>query len=185
MDIQKEKPEFNETIKLVEAVLERLTFHAFEEVLIWSNEHASRALNLCLKKTLKEFESGDLILTSGYPTLKHFSVDSIIKALSTALDQAQDYQCNLNKEIDRLENQLSKTQVPEDFVLVPRELSDEKADAQALLAWGCHAGLFKSQNRDMSALQVEEFRLKWCKGKARELQEEYRFTIKAQEQGHD
>lgn len=129
MEIQKEKPEFNETIKLVEAVLERLTFHAFEEVLIWSNEHASRALNLCLKKTLKEFESGDLIQTSGYPTLKHFSVDSVVKALSTALDQAQDYQCNLNKEIDRLENQLSKAQVPEGFVLVPQ------ASLKVALSW--------------------------------------------------
>lgn len=77
----------------------------------------------------------------------------------------------------------TKAQVPEGFVLVPKELSDEKADAQALLAWGCHAGLFKSQNRDMSALQVEEFRLKWCKRKARELQEEYRVAIKTQEQG--
>ena len=75
--------------------------------------------------------------------------------------------------------------VPEGFVLVPKELSDGKADAQALLAWGCHAGLFKSQNWDMSALRVEEFRLKWCKSKARELQEEYRVAIKAQEQGHD
>ena len=37
MDIKEEKSELSETIKLVEAVLERLTFHAFEDVLIWSN----------------------------------------------------------------------------------------------------------------------------------------------------
>ena len=89
-------------------------------------------------------------------------------------------------DIHQLWKELQAAQaVPEGFVLVPKELSDEKANAQALLAWGCHAGLFKSQNRDMSALQVEEFRLKWCKSKARELQEEYRFAIKAQEQGHE
>ena len=70
----------------------------------------------------------------------------------------------------------------EGFVLVPRELSDEKADAQALLAWGCYAGLFKSHNWDMSALQVEEFRLRWCKSKARALQEEYRVIIESQGQ---
>ena len=84
------------------------------------------------------------------------------------------------------ELQVAKTPaVPEGFVLVPKELSGEKADAQAMLAWGCYAGLFKSQNRDMSAFQVEEFRLKWCKNKALELQEEYRVAIKAQEQGHE
>lgn len=72
-----------------------------------------------------------------------------------------------------------------DFILVPRELSDEKADAQAALAWGCHVGLFKSLNRDMPAIQIEDFRLKWCRNKARDLQEEYKAMIEAQEQSHD
>jgi hypothetical protein len=75
--------------------------------------------------------------------------------------------------------------VPEGFVLVPKELSDEKADIQASLAWSCHLGLFKSQNRDMSTTEIEEFRLKWCGNKARDLQEEYKAMIKAQEQSHD
>lgn len=75
--------------------------------------------------------------------------------------------------------------VPEGFVLVPKELSDEKADIQASLSWSCHLGLFKSQNRDMSATEIEEFRLKWCRNKARDLQEEYKAMIEAQEQSHD
>lgn len=101
--------------------------------------------------------------------------DTIVKALHENFAEFTDDQANAVIEALKLEG----------FVLVPRELSDGKADAQALLAWGCHAGLFKSQNWDMSALRVEEFRLKWCKSKARELQEEYRVAIKAQEQGHD
>lgn len=121
MDIEKES-EFNETMNLVKAVLERLEFHAFEEVLIWSEKHASKALLRCLKKTLSEFENGHLVLTSTYPKLKHFSVDSVVRGLMTALDQAQEHQDNLNREIDELEDQLAKAQaVPEGFVLVPRE----------------------------------------------------------------
>lgn len=128
MDIQKEREttntEFSETIKLVEAVLERLTFHAFEEVFIWSNEKASKALTLCLKKTLKEFENGELVLTSSYPKLKHFSVDNVVNGLLTAIDQAQERQDNLNKEIDELNSLLTKA-IPEGFVLVPKsEISD-------------------------------------------------------------
>ena len=80
---------------------------------------------------------------------------------------------------------LAKAQaVPEGFILVPKELSDEKADIQASLAWGCHLGFFKSQNRDMSTTEIEEFRLKWCRNKARDLQEEYKAMIEAQEQSH-
>lgn len=75
--------------------------------------------------------------------------------------------------------------VPEGFVLMPKELSDEKADIQASLAWGCHLGLFKSQNRDMSTTEIEEFGLKWCRNKARDLQEEYKAMIEAQEQSHE
>lgn len=75
--------------------------------------------------------------------------------------------------------------VPEGFVLVPKELSDEKADIQASLSWSCHLGLFKSQNRDMSATEIEEFKLKWCRNKARDLQEEHKAMIEAQEQSHE
>ena len=122
MDIKEEKSELSETIKLVEAVLERLTFHAFEDVLIWSNEHASRALTLCLKKTLKEFENRELILTSSYPKLKHFSVDNVVRGLSTTLDQAQERQDNLNKEIDELSDQLTKAQSVPKVINVGNEL---------------------------------------------------------------
>lgn len=125
MDFQKES-EFNETMNLVKAVLERLEFHAFEDVLIWSNEHASKALLRCLKKTLSEFENGHLVLTSSYPKLKHFSVDSVVRGLMTALDQAQERQDNLNREINELEDQLAKAQaVPEEFILVPIKLPED------------------------------------------------------------
>lgn len=130
MNIQKEcaatNTEFTETIKLVEAVLERLTFHAFEEAFIWSNENASRALTLCLKKTLKEFENGELVLSSSYPKLKHFSVDNVVTGLLTAINQAQEHQDNLNKEIDELNSLLANSQTaPKGFVLVPKEATDE------------------------------------------------------------
>ena len=74
---------------------------------------------------------------------------------------------------------------PEGFVLVPRELSDEKADDQAMFVWNFNLDLFKSDNRDMSAIQIEEFRLKWCLNKARTLQQDYKAMIEAQEQSHD
>ena len=130
MEIIKEREatntEFNETKQLVEAVLERLTFHAFEEVLIWSNEHASRALTRCLKKTLEEFENGELVLTSSYPKLKNFSIDNVVKGLMTTIDQAQERQDNLNKEIEELTSQLAKSQTtPEGFVLVDQKHTED------------------------------------------------------------
>ncbi|NNP70449.1 hypothetical protein [Acinetobacter sp. Ac_5812] len=53
-----EKPDHIETVNNVEVILERLTFHIFEEVLIWSNEHASKSFTRCVKKTVEEFKSG-------------------------------------------------------------------------------------------------------------------------------
>ena len=73
----------------------------------------------------------------------------------------------------------------EGFVLMPKELSDEKADDKAMFAWGFNLKLFKFENRYMTAIQVEEFRLNWCRNKARSLQHEYRLLIEAQEQSHD
>lgn len=107
-DLYKQREVSEETMALVEAVLERLEFHAFEEVLIWSEENASKALRRCLKNTLNEFKSGKLILTSSYPKLKHYSVDSVVNGLQTALTQAQEHQDNLNEQIDALKAQLSK-----------------------------------------------------------------------------
>lgn len=87
-------------------------------------------------------------------------------------------------EIDRLRAKLAKA-TPGGFVLVPKELSDEKADDQAMFAWNFNLDLFKSDNRDMTAIQIEEFRLKWCLNKARTLQQDYKAMIEAQEQSHD
>ena len=78
-----------------------------------------------------------------------------------------------------------KQAMHEGFVLVPKELSDEKADDQAMFAWGFNLKLFKSENRYMTAIQVEEFRLRWCLNKARALQQEYSLMIQAQEQSHE
>ena len=91
----------------------------------------------------------------------------------------------LGELYERAKWQAKAQAVPDGFVLVPKELSDEKADIQASLAWGCHLGLFKSQNRDMSTTEIEAFRLKWCRNKARDLQEEYKAMIEAQEQSHE
>lgn len=88
-----------EALKNVEIILERLTFHIFEEVMIWSNEAASSAFTRCVKKTIEEFKNGQLILTKGYPQLKPFQVDNVLNALNSALHQAQEHQDNLNKEI--------------------------------------------------------------------------------------
>lgn len=71
--------------------------------------------------------------------------------------------------------------VPEGYVLVPREMQWHKADDLACLEWGRHVGLFCSENRDMSALQVEEFRLRWCKNKANKIMSDYKAMIEAQE----
>ena len=119
IDLDKQREVSEETMALIEAVLERLEFHAFEEVLIWSEEHASKALRRCLKNTLDEFKSGKLILTSSYPKLKHYSVDSVVNGLQTALTQAQEHQDNLNEQIDSLKGQLAKIESGE-FVVVPK-----------------------------------------------------------------
>lgn len=80
----------------------------------------------------------------------------------------------------------AKTQaVPEGFVLVKREMQWHKADDLACLEWGRHVGLFCSENRDMSALQVEEFRLRWCKNKANKIMSDYKAMIEAQEPTND
>lgn len=71
------------------------------------------------------------------------------------------------------------------FVLLPREMQWHKADDLACLEWGRHVGLFCSENRDMSALQVEEFRLRWCKNKANKTMSDYKAMIEAQEQTND
>ncbi len=107
-DLGKQREISEETMALVEAVLERLEFHAFEEVLIWSEENASKALRRCLKNTLNEFKSGKLVLTSSYPKLKHYSIDNVVNGLQTALIQAQEHQDNLNEQINSLKAQLAE-----------------------------------------------------------------------------
>lgn len=144
-DLYKQREVSEETMALVEAVLERLEFHAFEEVLIWSEENASKALRRCLKNTLNEFKSGKLILTSSYPKLKHYSVDSVVNGLQTALTQAQEHQDNLNKQIDSLKaqlEQLDKVWISVDFML-PNEgekvlimIGDEQAVAEKCNVFG-------------------------------------------------
>ena len=75
--------------------------------------------------------------------------------------------------------------VPEDFVLVPKKLSDELADELANDAFNNSQSLFDHEHRDSSATQKEQFRLRWCRNKAIEYQRKYAAMIEAQEQSHD
>ncbi|MGN5754062.1 hypothetical protein ACNQO8_04060 [Acinetobacter calcoaceticus] len=106
------KVDNSEDIKSVEIILERLTFHIFEEVMIWSNEAVSKAFTRCVKKTVEDFKNGQLILTKGYPQLKNLQVDNVLNALNSALNQAQEHQDNLNAELD----QLKDTSIPNQII---------------------------------------------------------------------
>ena len=75
--------------------------------------------------------------------------------------------------------------VPEDFVLVPKKLSDELADELANDAFNNSQSLFDHEHRDSSATQKEQFRLRWCRNKAIEYQRKYADMIEAQEQSHE
>lgn len=67
------------------------------------------------------------------------------------------------------------------FVLVPRDMHWHKADDLASSEWDKHKHLFSSQNRDLNAIQVEEFRLRWCKNKAQQIISDYKAMIESQE----
>lgn len=75
--------------------------------------------------------------------------------------------------------------VPEGFVLVEKELSWVKADHLACAEWEKNKALFCTENRDIIALQIEEYRLRWCKNKAHKIMSEYKAMIEAQEQSHE
>lgn len=65
------------------------------------------------------------------------------------------------------------------YKLVPVEMSHQKADELALIEWGKNKSLFLSENRDMTALQVEEFRLHWCRNIAYQIMDKYKAMIGA------
>ena len=75
--------------------------------------------------------------------------------------------------------------VPEGFVLVEKELSWVKADHLACAEWEKNKALFCTENRDITALQIEEYRLRWCKNKAHKIMSEYKAMIEAREQSHE
>lgn len=75
--------------------------------------------------------------------------------------------------------------VPEGFVLIPKEMNWINADILASAEWDKNKSLFCSENRDMTATQVEEFRLRWCKNKAYQIMSEYKAMIEAQEPTND
>ena len=86
-------------------------------------------------------------------------------------------------EIDLLKAELAKAQaVPEGFVLVPKLLSDELADELASDAFNNIQSMFDYEHRGSTATHREQIRLRWCKNKAREFQENYKIVIEAQEQ---
>lgn len=79
--------------------------------------------------------------------------------------------------------QAAKAQaVPEGFVLVPKLLSDELADELASDAFNNIQSMFDYEHRGSTATHREQIRLRWCKNKAREFQENYKIVIEAQEQ---
>lgn len=67
----------------------------------------------------------------------------------------------------------------EGYKLVPLEMYWHKADDLASAEWERHKALFCSDNRDMTAFQVEEFRLRWCKNKAHQIMNDYKAMIGA------
>lgn len=79
--------------------------------------------------------------------------------------------------------QAAKAQaVPEGFVLVPKLLSDELADELAGDAFNNIQSMFDYEHRGSTATHREQIRLRWCRNKAREFQENYKLVIEAQEQ---
>lgn len=65
----------------------------------------------------------------------------------------------------------------EGYKLVPLEMHWHKADELASAEWDKNKALFCSVNRDMTAIQVEDFRLRWCKIKANKIMSEYKAII--------
>ncbi|NNH00253.1 hypothetical protein [Acinetobacter sp. ANC 5414] len=78
-----------------------------------------------------------------------------------------------------------KKLVSGDFVLVPKELSDELADELASDAFNNIQSMFDYEHRGSTATHREQIRLRWCKNKAREFQENYKIVIEAQEPAND
>ena len=72
-----------------------------------------------------------------------------------------------------------------DFVLVPKLLSDQLADELASDAFNNIQSMFDYEHRGSTVIEREQFRLKWCRNKAKEYQHHYKTLIEAQEQGHD
>lgn len=67
----------------------------------------------------------------------------------------------------------------EGYKLVPTEMHWHKADDLASAEWDKSKALFCSVNRDMTTIQVEEFRLRWCKNKAHQIMNDYKTMIGA------
>lgn len=65
----------------------------------------------------------------------------------------------------------------EGYKLVPVEMSLEKADELSIIEWDKNKHLFQSINRGLDATQVEEFRIRWCKTKARQLIKDYKEMV--------
>ncbi|MGS0705231.1 hypothetical protein ACVBEE_01515 [Acinetobacter sp. ANC 3781] len=91
--------------------------------------------------------------------------------------------CSFTEIVEHMFNELAKAQaVPEGFVLVPKLLSDELADELAIDAFNNIQSMFDYEHRGSTATHREEIRLRWCKNKARDFQENYKAMIEAQEQ---
>lgn len=67
----------------------------------------------------------------------------------------------------------------EAYKLLPVEMSWQKADEIASKEWDKNKTMFRNENRDMSTLQVEEFRLRWCRNKAHQIMIDYKAMMGA------
>ena len=84
-------------------------------------------------------------------------------------------------ELDEL-----KTQVPEGFVLVPKELSENIAHQLAKSKFKKSETIFNSSYRDLSIDAKNDLKQKWIEQKTRCIVVDYKTLIgKAQEQSHE
>lgn len=72
-----------------------------------------------------------------------------------------------------------KHAIPEGFVLIPKEMSWQKADEIAMEHWNryqySHEVQYQGQNASSSSIELA--RLRWCKNKAHQIMKDYRDVI--------
>lgn len=75
--------------------------------------------------------------------------------------------------------------VPQGFVLVPRELSDEEARKYAEALFHKVEDMAKYEHRDLSESEFESFKNRWLDARTLTIQFDWKEMIEAQEQSHE